>query len=141
MIRATIDTNVLASGFISGREAPGQLLAAWEAERFVLVISEAILIELDRTLREDYFAARSNPARRNRFLALLRRRAEQLPYVPVISRVATRSEDDVILATAAAGRVQYLVTGDRQLLRLERYREVEIVSPRAFLSLLLTDQP
>lgn len=141
MIRATLDTNVLASGIVSERTAPGQLLAQWRAGRFELVVSEAILVELDRALRRAYFATRVATERRVEYLASLQRRAEQIPDVPVIPRVATHSEDDLILATAAAGQVHYLVTGDRQLLRLERYREVEIVSPRAFLSLLLTDQP
>jgi len=50
--------------------------------------------------------------------------------------MATHPEDDLILATAASARADYLVTGDRQLLALGTFEEIAIVTPRAFLDLL-----
>ena len=50
--------------------------------------------------------------------------------------VATHPEDDLVLATAVSGQVDYLVTGDRQILRLGMYEGVTIISPAAFLDIL-----
>jgi uncharacterized protein len=53
-----------------------------------------------------------------------------------VSGVASHPEDDLILATAASGAADYLVTGDRQLLALGTFYEVRIVSARQFLDTL-----
>jgi predicted nucleic acid-binding protein len=50
--------------------------------------------------------------------------------------VAEDEEDDLVLATAVAGDAAYLVTGDRMLRSLGRYRNVTILSPREFLTVL-----
>jgi predicted nucleic acid-binding protein len=57
----------------------------------------------------------------------------------VVQGVATHPEDDVILATAASARADYLVTGDRQLQALGKFGSTRIVSPREFLDLLGID--
>ncbi len=53
-----------------------------------------------------------------------------------VQGVATHPEDDLILATAVSGGAQYLVTGDRQLLKLGNYQGVQIVTARDFLDRL-----
>ena len=62
MIRAVLDTNVLASAAIAH---PGTTLATIlddvVANRFDLAISEYILVELRRTLTIPYYAARITP--------------------------------------------------------------------------------
>ncbi|MGH7230968.1 MAG: PIN domain-containing protein [Nitrospiraceae bacterium] len=42
------------------------------------------------------------------------------------------SDDDIILGTALAGVCRCIVTGDKDLLLLERYHGVDIISPNAF---------
>lgn len=41
-----------------------------------------------------------------------------------------------VLATAVSARVDYLATGDKQLLKLGQYQGVVILSPRDFLARL-----
>jgi uncharacterized protein len=45
-------------------------------------------------------------------------------------------DDDVVLATALAGRAEYLATGDDGLLTLKSYHGIKILSPRKFLEVL-----
>ena len=45
-------------------------------------------------------------------------------------------DDDVVLATALAGRADYLVTGDEDLLTLTRYHDTRILTPREFWEIL-----
>jgi len=46
---------------------------------------------------------------------------------------ACRDEDDVkVLGLAIASSADYIVTGDKDLLVLEHYQKIPILSPRAF---------
>ncbi len=136
MIHAVLDTNVLASGFVRPEPVPGQLLLLWQAEKYILVVSEHILTELARTFEEPYFARHLTPEQRASNVALLRREALVVPLTARVSGIATHPEDDRILATAVSAHADYPVTGDAQLQKLGEYEDVKIVSPRQFLELL-----
>jgi predicted nucleic acid-binding protein len=51
MIAAVADTNVLASGFVRRHPdaAPVQVLDAWRGDVFTLVVTDHLLLELERT--------------------------------------------------------------------------------------------
>jgi predicted nucleic acid-binding protein len=66
---------------------------------------------------------------------LLRTDVILLPEAPAVG-VCRDPTDDSILACAAAGSVEYLVTGDADLLDVGRYQSVVIVNAREFLALL-----
>ena len=52
-------------------------------------------------------------------------------------RVSSDPDDNKFLATADAGRADYLVTGDvGDLLRLRKYRQVTIIPPKEFVTVL-----
>ena len=111
MIRAVLDTNVLASGFVRSnpQAAPVQLLDAWRAQRFELIYSEEILSELERTLRSPYFARRLSDEQIEQDLLLLSDEAAFTQITASVSGVATHPEDDLILATALSASADYLV--------------------------------
>lgn len=136
MITAVLDTNVLASGFVSHTGAPGQLLLSWTYGMFELVISESILTELERTFQNPYFRGRLASTQVVANLALLRREAIIIPITTQVQGVATHPEDDLVLATAESAHADYLVTGDKKLQRLASYYQIIIFSPREFLDLL-----
>jgi uncharacterized protein len=134
---AVLDTNVLASALRGYRRSyPGILLRAWRDGFYELVLSEHILDELGRTLANRYFSRFIQPYQAAAVIELLRNEATVVPITQPVQAVATHPEDDLILATAVSGRANYLVTGDTQLLRLRRYRSVEIVAACGFAELL-----
>ena len=51
---------------------------------------------------------------------------------PLGRRVCRDATDDGILACARTARVDYLVTGDRDLLTLRTFDDIPIISPRSF---------
>jgi putative PIN family toxin of toxin-antitoxin system len=140
VIRAVLDTNVLASGFASDRGTPGQLLLAWTYGGFELIVSTHILTELTRTFAAPYFRERLSSQQIAANLALLRDEATSAPIITQVHGIATHPEDDLVLATAVSGQAEYLVTGDRQLLHLGTYQGVAILSPRAFWEILQAQQ-
>lgn len=144
MITVVLDTNVLASGFTTHDSPPAQLLQRWPANDFRLVLSEHLLTELGNTLAKPYFRQRYMPEQVQRAIDLLRRRARAIVPTAVVPNVASHPshpEDDLILAIATQVQPAYLVTGDKALQALQRYQEVTILSPRAFLDLLPPASP
>lgn len=139
MIRAVLDTNVLASA-IAGEalvtSTPGKLFRYWRRRGFDLILSDHILNELDHTLGNPYFRGRLTPDQTKRALRALRIYGRVVAITATVSGEATHPEDDLILATAISARADFLVTGDRQLQALGRVRDVAVVDPKAFLLVL-----
>src|SRR3712207_3412545 len=113
---------------------------AWRQRRYRLILSEHILAELERTLALPYFRRYIPPEEAQAGLALLRQRAVITPITVTVQGVATRPEDDLVLATAVSGGADYLVTGDSRLQRLGSHQQVTILSPRQFLDVLQDDE-
>jgi predicted nucleic acid-binding protein len=100
------------------------------------VTSSDILEELIRTLGNPYFSRRISPAEAAHAILTIQRQAELAEITDPIEATATHLEDDLILAAVVSARVDYLVTGDMQLLALQDVGGARIVSPREFLDLL-----
>lgn len=141
MITAFLDTNILASGFASFKHpgrAPAQILHAWRAGLFELVISEDILIELEETLHDPYFQRKLSKEDIAELIALLREECAVISKSAVIHGVATHPEDDLILGAAISAKVDYFVTGDKPMIRKvgSSYQGVNLVAPNDFLKIL-----
>ncbi len=134
MIRAVLDTNVLASAAIA-HSGPtlATILDDVVVNRFDLAISEYILVELRRTLAIPYYAARITPAAAARYVQLLISLGTTVRISTSVQGVATHPEDDPILATALSVRADYLVTGDRRLRdRIPSFQGIPLISPSEF---------
>jgi uncharacterized protein len=139
VIRAVLDTNVLASGFVGfliSRSAPGQLIRRWLSGAYELIISAEILTELQRTLAKPYFAARLTPTEIAQAQTVLQTQATPMPLTTRVQGMATHPEDDLILSTAVSAQADYLVTGDTRLQKLVTFRGVRIVGPSEFVQIL-----
>ena len=138
MISAVLDANTIVSGSIVTLGASAQILDAARAEQFALITSQPILTEVLRTLGRARVQRKYpvGPSEIEHLRSLLEQDAVLIPISRDVHGAASHPEDDLILATAVSGKADYLVTGDRQLLKLGTYEGVKIVSPREFLSLL-----
>jgi uncharacterized protein len=137
--RAVLDTNVFVSGLINPKGAPAAILRDLRSKRFILVSSPPINEEIIRVLNRPYIRDRYGLADGIFDVSfILWELAELVIGLPDV-KVSSGPDDDKFLATADAGHADYLVTGDvGDLLRLHKYRDVAIVSPREFVSVLRT---
>jgi predicted nucleic acid-binding protein len=103
------------------------------------VISEHILEEIQRTLTKPYFSRFLTTEDQAAGMERFRRRATVVPITVAVEGVATQPGDDLVLATAVSGQVDYLVTRHLQLLALAEYEGVRIVSMGDFLAILAAE--
>lgn len=84
-----------------------------------------------------HFTSRISNRIATEFIGTLRARAELLPTIQPedVPAVVRDPKDDYLLAHALLGRADYLVTGDRDLLVLERVEQLRIVTPGAFVEI------
>jgi putative PIN family toxin of toxin-antitoxin system len=134
-MKVFLDTNVLASAAATRglcADVLREVLASHE-----LFLSEQVLSELARALRSKFGIGQDLI---DDFIRLLRQDSVSAESSDV-PRVALRDKDDLrILGAAAAAGAEVLVTGDKELLALGRFEDLEILSPRQFWEKLKTQQ-
>jgi putative PIN family toxin of toxin-antitoxin system len=134
-VRLVIDTNILISALLSGSSLPAHLIALWREGRFDLLTSADQLDELMRVTRYPRIRERLAPPLAGRLINELPDIAVVVKNLPVVT-VSPAPFDNYLLATAAAGSADFLVTGDkRDLLALKLYEGTKIITVRDFLVL------
>lgn len=126
-MRIVLDTNVLIAAFIA-RGVCHELLE-YCARRHTLVTSDFVLDEFGRKLVEKF---KCNPDVTDEATTLLRSRMEVVTPAGLDTPVCRDDDDDNILATAVTGNCELIITGDKDLLVLKRFRNVRIISPGDF---------
>lgn len=136
MIRAVFDTVVILRAGINPGSVWGRLLAE-HARDYHLIVSAPLLAE--------YLDVLNRPELTRRFARLADLDTTAIPQVlaatelvelNAVPEVARDPNDDMVLATAVAGRADYLVSEDRDLLELRVYEGIPIVSAASFLAIL-----
>jgi uncharacterized protein len=138
MIRAVLDANVLISAVLSAKGSPAAILAYWQKGGLEVVVSEAILREVERVIHYPRIQMRYHLSEEKikRFLGLLRRYATLSEPQEQIDAVQADPSDNRYLEAALAGEASYVVSGDRHLLDLKRYRDIQILAPNEFMTFL-----
>jgi hypothetical protein len=133
MLRVVLDTNDFVSSLLVKVGVPAQVLDARQARRYVLVTSNAIIVETRAAL---------NYPRIRRKYAITDEEIEQLVsliqqdtlLVPgsadVSDAIPADRADEKILACALDGEADFIVSGDPHLLDLGEHRNIPIRSVR-----------
>ena len=134
-MRGVIDTNVLVAGLLWNGPAH-QVLGAVRSGRLTAVTSAALLEELDAVLRRPKFAAplRASGLAIDALVANVARISIIMEHPPLERSVSRDPDDDRILALALAAKVDLVITGDGDLLVLESFAGIPIITPGAALS-------
>jgi putative PIN family toxin of toxin-antitoxin system len=129
MTRVVLDTNIYISAVMFGG-LPGSLLDLALLRAFTLIISPALLDELDEKLRAKFEMSPEDAA-------FLRARLESVAKVveprETLSVISDDPDDNRVLECAVEGQADVIVSGDRHLLKLANYQGISIVTVRQFL--------
>jgi putative PIN family toxin of toxin-antitoxin system len=130
-MRVVYDTNVLAT-ILSRRVEILRLKQAVSSGRMTLVTSPFILNELEAVLAEKFRLTKQGAKSRTRLLA----RITVVVKPQQIEKIVRDPNDDFIIGTAVAGKAEYLVTLDKDLLVLKKHEGILIITPSQFKKVL-----
>ncbi len=134
-MRVVLDVNVWISALLWGG-TPGQMLRLARNQQITIFASEALFLELETSLRRDKFQPR------------LQERGYTVEYLMIVARGFSEScpttsvsvpelrdpDDAMILATASAANAEAIVTGDQDLLTLNEFEGIPIMTSTDFLN-------
>jgi putative PIN family toxin of toxin-antitoxin system len=140
-MRVVLDANVIVSALINPQGVPAQIFDAWRAERFQLLLSQAIVEEIGRVLRYPKIATHHlwPKERLQTWLEDLAHLALMTPGNITLAVIQDDPPDNRYLECAVEGEAAYLVSGDRLLIALGTFQGIQIILPRAFLEILRTE--
>lgn len=132
-MRAVLDPNILIASLLSRDGAPGRVVARGLAGEFEIVVSEALIAELERALAYKKLVTRVSPGEATEFVGIVRRSATVAPDPPMPPARSADPGDDYLIALAETTHA-FLVSGDQDLLALSE--ELPVRTARAFLDSL-----
>jgi putative PIN family toxin of toxin-antitoxin system len=134
--RVVFDANVVLSALLFSTGRLSWLRGAWRGQQVVPLVCKETVEEILRAMAYPKF--RLSVSEREELLA------EYLPYTEVVNLPAARpdlpqcrdAQDQVFLELAHCTGADHLVTGDRDLLAMQRHFPAVIITPEAFARIL-----
>ncbi|MES2677940.1 MAG: putative toxin-antitoxin system toxin component, PIN family [Pseudomonadota bacterium] len=134
-MRVVIDTNVLISYLLSASNSTSKkTVNKVLAQNHSLLISNETFKELSITLLKDKFDPYVSLEKRQQFLLMIKSIAEFITIQERINKCRDK-KDNQFLEVAVSGNANLIITGDKDLLVLNPFRNINILSPADFYQL------
>jgi putative PIN family toxin of toxin-antitoxin system len=130
--RYVLDTGVLVSALLLPRSVPRQAVDRAFADGIVLA-SVATIDELDDVLRRPKFDRYVQEDEHLRFLAKFIRDTSLIEVTDIVSECRD-VKDNKFLELALSGKATCIDSGDSDLLVLDPFRGISIITPQEFMS-------
>jgi uncharacterized protein len=130
-LRFVFDTNVIVSSVLLAGSVPRRAFDK-ALDRGTMLISAPVLLELSEVLSREKLNKYLLESERMRFLVALLRETELVEITTSVT-VCRDAKDDKFLELAVSGNADYIVSGDEDLLVLNPFRGIPILTPRNFL--------
>ncbi len=132
-MKVVLDANVLVAAFA----AQGLCHVVFELclDQHQILLSDTILKETEKALVKKVKVPVGVVDSVARYL---REHAQLVEVKRPYPKVSRDSYDDHVLALAVQGKADYLITGDKDQLVLEKHAEIPIIRPREFWEILRT---
>ncbi len=138
-MKIVFHTNVLVSAFISKQGQPAAVLdLAVTLPEIELILSEPILDEFKNVISRREVRERLDYSTKqiDQFVTTIRVASATVRVKSDFKVIKEDPKDNFIVNTAVDGEAEFLVSGDRHLQRLKRFKKVRIVSPKTMLRII-----
>lgn len=138
MIRAVLDTNTLVSAVINTPFSVSQeIYQNFIHKHFLLIVSPQLLTELKDVLHRERITKlhKRSPKMLEEILYELNNLSLVVSGTIKIELVRD-PDDNKIISAAVEGQADYIVSRDKDLLDLNEYHEIKIITPEKFMNLL-----
>ncbi len=136
-MRVVVDTGVFVSALICRRGTTGKVLQTLRDNRFTVIYSTDMLVEIVNVLGREKFHKKYHiqPDGIAALIDLMRLRGELV--IPNKSVSACRDpKDDKFLEAALIGEADFIVSGDADLLDMVSFEQIPIIQSAEFLDRL-----
>lgn len=130
--KIVVDTNIFISAFLGSKNAKF-LLKEIINDEFDLVMSELQLYEIETVLKRPRFEKYILNSEVDEFISCLSLKII-VPAIYEAIKDCRDEKDNMILEEAVYGNAKYIITGDEDLLVLNPYRWVSIITIKDFIS-------
>jgi putative PIN family toxin of toxin-antitoxin system len=125
-----LDTNVIISAFITHGYAAE--LVEYCLNHHKIYTSDFIMEEVKENLKNNFGY---NEIEVNEVISFIKSNFINVGKYKKLNKTVSRDvDDDNVLAAALSEKVDCIVTGDKDLLIIEKYKKIKIISPRDFWS-------
>ena len=128
-MKVVLDTNVIISAIFFGGNS-GIILEACTRNKLVMVVSPAILREYQDVSER---IASKMPTDYQRVLDWIAVHSEMVADRTLNKAVSSDPDDDKFIATALESTVKIICSGDKHLLDVNGYCDIEVLKPKPFL--------
>lgn len=138
MTRVVVDTNVFVSSFFGGN--PRKIVDLWKSGQVTICLSKPIIDEYVEVLQR---LGLQNERELGELLNLFARGFHVLfsANTPELHLVNEDPDDDKFIECAVALKADFVISGDKNLIAIQDYMSIRIVTPKEFLDSFLSPQP
>jgi len=127
--KIVLDTNIFISAFGWGGN-PNKIFEESLTDNLIIITSYEQFEELCRVL--EYPRLGFTPEQKSRIKRIIQGVAVFVSPLEKLQVVKEDPADNKIIEAAIAGKADYILTGDKHLLKLKEFRGIKIVSPEEF---------
>lgn len=128
-IKVVIDTYVLISSLWGGK--PYNIIELWNNDKLLVIVSQQVIDEYFNVL--DRFELTDEDIE---YLTILFSDPKRTLLVEPKSKTSIIKKDPAdnkFLDCAGEGEVDFIISGDRHLLKLEKFKNIDIITPSCFI--------
>lgn len=131
MHKIVVDTNVFISGILFGGN-PQKIIEAWLNKKYIFCLSPELKAEILNKLQGKFLISIYTLQTIQKALEV--KTEKYIPKKKIF--ICKDPADNFLLELADEAQADYLVSGDKLVLKLKQYNKTKILSPKYFLKLL-----
>lgn len=128
-MKVVLDTNIFISG-IFWKGSSNKVITNWKERKFTIVTSLEAISEIIRVLND--FKIRLSDDMIKEWVDIIVRNSIMVEPREKINIVKDDPKDNIFIEIAVAGNVECIITQDKHLLKIKRFRGIKIITPEEF---------
>lgn len=136
IIRVVLDTNVVVSAVISTDGNPALIFEMLILEDLKNYTTQEIIEEIKEVLQRPRIIKRISLVEQDFIVSTFEKISEKIVSGVKIEEIKDDPDDNKFLECAVSASADYIISGDKHLLKLHEFRGIKIVSPAEFVKLV-----
>lgn len=128
MHKVIVDTNVFISGVVYGGN-PRKIIQLWHENKYIFCLSPELKAEILGKLKRKFLLPKESLQNIEESLD-----AKSKKYIPKNKiTICKDPQENFLIELAEEAKANYIISGDKLVLKLEQYKGTRIIAPREFI--------